>query len=895
MLKNTASQVISFHMLNTSDGSDVTTGTPTVYVTKDGGTQASGGGTSTHEGNGEWSYAPTQAETNADHVAFTMVLSGAFSQTINVYPSSIDYTDSVRGGMTALPNAAADAAGGLPISDAGGLDMDAILVDTAALNDTKIPDTLSLANINSEVDTALTDIHLDHLLAADYDPASPPGTSTALLNELIENDGGVSRFTVNALEQAPSGGGGLTAADIADAVWDEAAADHTTGTSFGGYLYNLWGDWSNGGRLDLIVDGILADTAELQEDWANGGRLDLILDARASQSSVDTIDGVVDSILVDTNELQADWADGGRLDLILDAVATQSSVDTIDSNVDAILVDTNELQTDWTNGGRLDLLIDAILVDTGTDIPASITALNDLSAAEVNSEVDSAIVTYGLDHVVSASVTGTDVADNSIIAKLVSKSATADWDSFNNTTDSLEANADAMSAGLEVDVTKIHGSALTETTSGRLAANASTFFDNADSASSKVQDDIGTATVSGGLEADLVSIKGTALTETTAGRLAANASTFFDNNDAASTKVQDDVGTASVSGTINANVTQFLGTAITETTSGRIAANVSTLFDNGDAASTKTQDDIGAGTVTGVVQANLTQIKGTAITETTAGRLAQNASVFFDNADAASTKTQDDVGVAGTVDANVTQYLGTAITESTSGRIAGNVSVLFNNGDAASTKVQDDIGTSGAGGSGAYTVTINVKDTESSPANLENVTVRLSEGSNTFVQQTDANGDAVFALDAATYDYALTKNGYNGETGTTVVSDTATFNYDIALNNISASSGSLTSTGVLTVRDEEYAAESGVDISIQLTAGPGVAGEALDTAVRTETSDVSGLVQFTNMIRGATYNVWRSDASSSVVFGTTATSNSKVSYVVPDSASHNLPELLGTE
>lgn len=38
---------------------------------------------------------------------------------------NIDLEDTVRAGLTALPNAAADAAGGLPISDAGGLDMDA--------------------------------------------------------------------------------------------------------------------------------------------------------------------------------------------------------------------------------------------------------------------------------------------------------------------------------------------------------------------------------------------------------------------------------------------------------------------------------------------------------------------------------------------------------------------------------------------------------------------------------------------------------------------------------------------------------------------------------------------------------------------------------------------------
>jgi hypothetical protein len=39
---------------------------------------------------------------------------------------AVDLDDSVRAGLTALPNAAADAAGGLPISDAGGLDLDAM-------------------------------------------------------------------------------------------------------------------------------------------------------------------------------------------------------------------------------------------------------------------------------------------------------------------------------------------------------------------------------------------------------------------------------------------------------------------------------------------------------------------------------------------------------------------------------------------------------------------------------------------------------------------------------------------------------------------------------------------------------------------------------------------------
>ena len=40
--------------------------------------------------------------------------------------TDVDLRDAVRGGMTALPNAVADAAGGLPISDLGGLDLDAM-------------------------------------------------------------------------------------------------------------------------------------------------------------------------------------------------------------------------------------------------------------------------------------------------------------------------------------------------------------------------------------------------------------------------------------------------------------------------------------------------------------------------------------------------------------------------------------------------------------------------------------------------------------------------------------------------------------------------------------------------------------------------------------------------
>lgn len=90
------------------------------------------------------------------------------------------------------------------------------------------------AEVQSEVQDAIEANHLDHLLAVSYDPDAKPGAATALLNEIIGSDAGVSQLTENALELAPSGGAGLTAQE----VWEYAtrtlsafAFDVTVGTN----------------------------------------------------------------------------------------------------------------------------------------------------------------------------------------------------------------------------------------------------------------------------------------------------------------------------------------------------------------------------------------------------------------------------------------------------------------------------------------------------------------------------------------------------------------------------------------------------------------------------------------------------------------------------------------
>jgi hypothetical protein len=57
-------------------------------------------------------------------------------------------------------------------------------------------------------------------------------------------------------------------------------------------------------------------------------------------------------------------------------------------------------------------------------------------------ECENALEYYNLDHLMGDAVSGSDVVDNSVIAKLASKSATADWSTYAHTTDSMEAVRD---------------------------------------------------------------------------------------------------------------------------------------------------------------------------------------------------------------------------------------------------------------------------------------------------------------------------------------------------------------------------------------------------------------------------------------------------------------------
>lgn len=152
--------------------------------------------------------------------------------------------------------------------------------------------------------------------------------TTDKLDDTLEDDAGTYRFTTNALEQAPTGGSAPTAAQIADAVWDEAQADHVAAGSFGivaSEIADILVDTST--TLQAELDGIQADTEDLQAKVGTPAGASVSADIAAVKAETATI-------LADTNELQGDWVNGGRLDLILDARASQTSVDDLPTNAE---------------------------------------------------------------------------------------------------------------------------------------------------------------------------------------------------------------------------------------------------------------------------------------------------------------------------------------------------------------------------------------------------------------------------------------------------------------------------------------------------------------------------------------------------------------------------------
>lgn len=148
----------------------------------------------------------------------------------------------------------------------------------------------------------------DAIYAASAPGPATPTNITAGTITTATNVTTVNGLAANVITATSIANDAITAAKIAAGAIDAATFAADVDAEILSYLVD------DATRIDAsalntasvtTIPAIVADTNELQTDWANGGRLDLILDARASQASVDTIDGIVDAILLDTAEIGA--------------------------------------------------------------------------------------------------------------------------------------------------------------------------------------------------------------------------------------------------------------------------------------------------------------------------------------------------------------------------------------------------------------------------------------------------------------------------------------------------------------------------------------------------------------------------------------------------------------
>lgn len=235
-------------VVKASDGTAITSGVAAKYSTG-AGSQAAGGGTCQHEGNGQWSYTPTQGETNvtafgtqfyhADAVGsgptISVVTSGDVAQTGDVYAVVTHATY----GLDKLARTGADSDTLETLSD----QLDAVKTETAAIQEdtgTTLPAaiadvptvaefearTLPAANyFDPAADTVVnvTTVATVNALATDAVSAAAlaAGAVDEILDEVVE--GSITlrqaiRIILARLVNKASGGGAttLTFRDVAD-------------------------------------------------------------------------------------------------------------------------------------------------------------------------------------------------------------------------------------------------------------------------------------------------------------------------------------------------------------------------------------------------------------------------------------------------------------------------------------------------------------------------------------------------------------------------------------------------------------------------------------------------------------------------------------------------------
>jgi len=376
---------------------------------------------------------------------------------------AVDLDDSVRLGLTALPNAAADAAGGLPISDAGGLDLDAIKAKTDSLTFTVAGDVD--VNVQTWGGTAIStppavnatqisgdSTAADNLETAFDDTAGPvpwlgivdQGTAQSATATTVVLRAGAA-FADNTIKGSTIGVLGstqgywqfreITANTLDD---DEVVVDTWTVTPTGTITYKIFGgppalatlpevnvtqvsgDSTAADTLELFAEALDQTTGQIDSGSFAAGAIDA---AAIANGAIDAATFAAD---VDAEILSYLVDDATRID----ASALNTASGAIGSNGSGLT----------EAGGTGDHLTALATAAELAKVPKSdgTATWNATALASIQSEANDALIAQNLDHLVKSAVDtnfATTVHLDSVIGHLADNGTTA---TFDRTTDSLE-------------------------------------------------------------------------------------------------------------------------------------------------------------------------------------------------------------------------------------------------------------------------------------------------------------------------------------------------------------------------------------------------------------------------------------------------------------------------
>jgi len=359
-LKNTAYRV-TFPILD-ADG-DLVTGasSPDSEISKDSGTftDCTNEATEIATSSGVYYLDLTSTEMNADTVAIIVKCgtAGAKTTTIVLYPV-----------------------------EAGDID-----VDVTAWNGTAVatPDTAGYPKVTLKSGTGTGEVNLSSGRAdanATYIAGAAVSTSTAQLGVNVVNAGGTAwgsgAITAGVIAADAIGASELAAdaaTEIGTAVWATAARTLTAATNV----------TSTGAAVPITAGGLVsADVTAISTDATAANNAESFFDGTGYAGT----NNVIPTVTTTATATAVTTVNGLAAGVI---TAASIATDAIDSDAIAASAVT-EIQSGLATAAALatvDGIVDDILVDTGTTLPGSIAALNDLSAADVNAQVVDALAT----------------------------------------------------------------------------------------------------------------------------------------------------------------------------------------------------------------------------------------------------------------------------------------------------------------------------------------------------------------------------------------------------------------------------------------------------------------------------------------------------------------------